>query len=375
VEPRAPVPAPPPSVLLGSLCLSFDEDLPHLDVLVQGQPVLTCNAGPQRRSIDNLMPGWYQVTVRSDEREVQGNAHVAAGRTTTVEMRLPPVRPPEPRLTPPSRQATGTLVLDLPQDHVGNRQILLDGEERTPTFTTSQALGFVLPVGPREVRVRQQSREFVRQVHIREAAHTTVVVSFPPLRLLLEFIEEIPEDTAVWFNDVPARPISRGRRCWEFEIEPGKHSVLVRAGKRESRSTVIVDGSRMPPLTVVLGRCPSVSPVAIKEQDRPIPPPESKPPLASTPDDVWRAGGSLCNQRVRIVGMGKIHSALNGRYVIRFYDSQRIIVDCSIDSAGAGPLVGKVNDDEYRVVTLEGTVRSTRQTTVEVGEGKVFWVH
>jgi hypothetical protein len=95
---------------------------------------------------------------------------------------------------------------------------------------------------------------------------------------------------------------------------------------------------------------------------------------ALTPREVWQAGSSLGQRRVRIVGLAKIHSGFSGRYAIRFYGSGLLLVDSWIDADGAGPLVGKVNDGDVRFVTIEGEIQTTRQTTVVLGRGEVIWL-
>src|SRR5262249_49717663 len=145
--------------------------------------------------------------------------------TPTLEVDRTPARPAasnlpaptreRPSLTPPAKPATGTLVLDLPEDASAAWQGTLNGEPQKATFTAPRALGFVVPAGVGELRVRHRSRDFSRLVLIRAGAQTAVTVMFPRRRLLLEFTEDVPEGLEVWVGGSRSLPTRRGRRFWE----------------------------------------------------------------------------------------------------------------------------------------------------------------
>jgi hypothetical protein len=261
----------------------------------------------------------------------------------------------------------------LPEDASAEWQVLLDGKRQNPTFTSRRALGLVAPAGVRELRVRHRAREFARPVVVRAGEHTPVTVTFPRLRLLLEFIEDVPAGLAVWINGARARPASRGRRSWEFEVEPGTHAVLVRAGGREFRNTVVVDRERTPPLTVDLGPARTPPAQAKRVASALSPANEKHEVCAYEPADVWRAGLRLRNRRIRVMGLGKVFAMLDDRVLIRFQGGNRPLLNCYLDADKCGSLKGAVRQGEYRVVTLEAEVQGSSEGVVALGNGRLIW--
>lgn len=355
-----PAPPAPPAVhqpVTGRLHLLFGEDVPRdAVVLLQGREVLTRASGQRVRVIDDVPPGIVQVTVRAGRRTFQDITRVAPGETT-LQVQLPPARP-----------ATGTIVLDLPLDSCADLQVTLDGKRPVPAFEASRTRGFVVPVGVCEVRVRHHWREFTRSVTVREGAHSPVVVSFPPAHLLLEFVEDVPEGTTVTLDGAFTRPTLRGRRCCEFTVEPGSHTVVVQAGERTFRNSVDVDRERAV-LAVDLGSKPA--PAVRRDQSRPATRPVKEPEGRTyEPSEVWLRSDRLRHQRIRVVGPAKVFT-LGGESMLRFRGrvvlGRHTSVNCFVTERVEG-------EGEVRVVTIEGEVQGCDQGAVTMRNCRVVRV-
>jgi hypothetical protein len=195
-------------------------------------------------------------------------------------------------------------------------------------------------------------------------------VSFPPVHLLLEFVEDVPAGTTVSIDGSQPRAILQGRRCREFAVEPGSHAIVVSAGKRVFRKTVVAD-SHKSVVTVDLGSEPA--PTIAASQQKPAPRAKKQPRVrVYEPSEVWLAGLRLRKPRIRVAGLARVYSLRDERYLLRFQDG-RTLVNCLVDADSIGPMKGKVEHGDYRVVLLEAEVQRSGDGVVTMGNGQVIW--
>jgi hypothetical protein len=81
--------------------------------------------------------------------------------------------------------------------------------------------------------------------------------------------------------------------------------------------------------------------------------PPTLKPLAA-----WRAGAKLRDRKVRVRGEARVRPGGDGLFVEFFGQARRLII-AAVAEDKAGPLAGRIKDEECWVVTIEGTVKHT----------------